>query len=135
LGPSTGAQQWSYAQLAKRGLAPAVMHSNGDMHNQLELVGDPAMVRTLFGLGQLDVQALFVHLQTSLHVLYFTCLASCTLQLLIYLRTTVTSRSSKLAGSSLAMINSHFPTTLASRFVMSTDQQSLLVTIASRVHH
>jgi len=70
------------------------------------------VVRTLLGLGQLDVQALFVHLQTSLHVFYFTRLASCTLQLLLYLRTTVTSWSPMPAGSSLAILNNHFWVTI-----------------------
>jgi hypothetical protein len=91
-------------------------------------------VRTLFGLAQLDVQALFVHLQTNLHVFYFTRLASCALQLLLYLHTTVTSRSLMPAGSSLAMVNSHFPITIASRFMMSTDQQSLLSHQYQQVH-
>ena len=74
-------------------------------------------MHTLFGLAQLDVQALFVHLQTGLHVFYFMGLASCTLQLLLYLRTTVTSQSPLPAGSSLAIINIHFWVTVASRFI------------------
>jgi len=93
------------------------------------------VVRTLFGLTQLDVQALFVHLQTSLPVFYFTHLASCTLQLLLYLRTTLTCQSSKPAASSLATINSHLPVTIASRFIMSTDQQSLVSHHCQQVHH